>query len=180
MEKSFDAFQAPPRLLLQRDYASFGRRLAAYLVDIIILLFVGAVPERLLGSLGQWFALALGVTYAIGFIAIGATPGMRIMKIHVIDNQFATPGLVRSAKRWLLPGLVALVFQVPFLLQNEGRSLDLNPLLSTAMVLAAVVGSLDVLWIFRDEQRRALHDIVADTLVIPDAVMAPSVPDFHG
>ena len=166
------------RQLQRRDYASFLRRLAAYVVDSIILIFVSAIPERMLGDIWNWFAVLIGIGYAIGFIAIGATPGMRILHIHVIDERRGLPGLERSAMRWLIPGLTTLVLQLAVILPNERSSLELSSPLGFLMVLAMIVGSLDCLWILWSDRRQALHDIVADTMVVPDWVIAPEVPNF--
>ncbi len=167
------------RQLQRRDYASFLRRLAAYVVDSIILIFVSAIPERVLGDIWNWFAVLIGIGYAIGFIAIGATPGMRILQ-HPCHRRAARParaGTLGDALAHSGPD-DARSPDSQSSCRSERSSLELSSPLGFLMVLAMIVGSLDCLWILWSDRRQALHDIVADTMVVPDWVIAPEVPNF--
>ncbi|MEI2731607.1 MAG: RDD family protein [Dermatophilaceae bacterium] len=80
----------------------------------------------------------------------GATPGKRILGIAV--RRVGRPGpltLVEALRRQVLP-----------------RGLDLLGLVPGIAIVANLVSLLDNLWLLWDPRRQALHDKVADTLVV--------------
>jgi uncharacterized RDD family membrane protein YckC len=101
-----------------------------YWIDLAL-----AGDPGLWGSLG--LAIAIVALYLFLFQAgLGGTPGMRLLRLRVIDVYGDPPGLVRSAIRTL--GYVAS---------------------------AATLG-LGFVWIAFDREKRGLHDWVAGTYVI--------------
>ncbi|MFJ4406428.1 RDD family protein [Streptomyces sp. NPDC088910] len=123
--------------------ASWGRRVAAALIDGIIMY----VPERIvwyaLGSTpaaAQWGALlvlliAIGLSYVAG--TTGQTPGKKVVGIHLLreaDGQVL--GVGRAFGRWLLH------------------------------ILDAVCCGLGYLWPLWDEKRQTFADKIVRSVVI--------------
>src|SRR5512142_289321 len=101
--------------------ATMGRRLAAYLIDVILMFVVAVLLGLLLGLLLPAGAsdgsvlvvvLVLGFVYEVGFIAVrGATPGKSAVGIRVIrEVDGRVPGWGPALVRWLIPTAAGLVF----------------------------------------------------------------------
>jgi uncharacterized RDD family membrane protein YckC len=154
------AVDAAPRRLLARpsrtavaEHAGLVSRAGAGIADLVILhavfliacavvggvlALLGAEPARTLAAElagAAWLGFA-AVYYAGFWSAVGQTPGMRAMRIVVLDERGRPPGLGRALVRFA----AALV--------------------ATAFVL---VGFVPVLV---DRRARALPDIVARTVVV--------------
>lgn len=152
-------------MLAQRNFATFWVRLGAALLDALVLGIVRELSWEVLPLDAVPQVPLLDVLYAIGFIAAGATPGMRAVKIRVIDAQGRPPGLKRSIIRYIIPGLSLLPLLI--LLTIPGTSLELG--LTFAFVAGAVlmaIGLLDPLWMIWDENKQTLHDELAHTYVV--------------
>lgn len=148
--------------------AGFGRRMVAFLIDsvivglpIVLALAVVALslPIEILDDLGAFagpvvaFVLfALALTYAYNLLdgsAAQATVGKRVMGLKVID--VTTGGRVGSEELHKRVALKTLVPGVLNLLPGVGGLLALGYYLSA----------------LADQPRRAPHDRVASTLVVP-------------
>lgn len=96
--------------------ASMSRRLAARMIDGLILTFVALLGFLLMQSaLVVWLVvLVLGSVYEVGFIAVrGATPGKSAVGLRVIrEVDGRVPGWGSSAIRWLIPNAAGLFFVV--------------------------------------------------------------------
>ena len=145
------------------NYAGFGSRLAAYLIDVAIvfallllpLIVAGfvVVPARLnnepLKPLGVIIVLAcVLIAILVGFIyhlyftgAKGATPGKKIMKLKVVlaDGKYPI-GYAKAFLRLIGYALSGMICYIGFL-----------------MIL------------FDKEQHRGLHDRIAGTVVIKES-----------
>lgn len=140
---------APPRLITA-GIATRGIALAidAALANLIVLVLAAlvALVGSLVGDLRpQWlvallatagWALLVGGYFTICWTATGQTPGMRLMHVRVVTRHGGHVSFVRALVR--LGGLVLAII----------------PLFA---------GFLPVLF---DEQRRALQDLLAHTLVV--------------
>jgi len=94
-------------------------------------------PVWLVGALvGGGWALVLGTYFVAFWTVAGQTPGMRLMRLRMHDDTGAPPGLGRSLLR-----LIGLALSIVFLF---------------AGFLPALV----------DDRRRALHDLLAGTVVV--------------
>ena len=122
--------------------ATFGQRLGAYLIDIVIV----NVAIFVLGSLvrgagpGILLALALGLGYFSLFEGSGSgqTVGKRLVRIRVVDFESGLPipygrAFVRNAGRWV----------------------------------SGIVVGLGYLWMLWDRDRQTWHDKFAQTTVVP-------------
>ena len=134
------------------EYGGFATRGVALVIDALlvqlVLLIGGALiglvaslfgqlrPEWLVGALaGAAWLLVVG-TYFVGFwSSVGQTPGMRLMRLRVVDRSGAPPSVGRS------------------LIRLFGLALAIIPLFA---------GFLPVLF---DHRRRALQDFLAGTVV---------------
>lgn len=128
----------------QQPYPSFFARAAAFLIDwAIVLLLSMFIAFSTADGIESRTPIALVVLslYEIGFlIAIGATPGKMALRMHV-----AGPGGQRlDPDKIILRYLVFLV----------GNLLIVGIAISVALILT-------------DPQRRALHDRIANTRVLP-------------
>jgi uncharacterized RDD family membrane protein YckC len=128
----------------QTQYAGFGVRLAAWLIDGILLGIVNAIVQAAAGQVaGAIFSIALGIGYAIYFIGSpsGQTVGMRAMNIRVVDAQ--TSGRVDYG-RCVVRYLVA--------------------------ILSALALLLGYFWMLWDPRNQTWQDKAAGTVVVPTSL----------
>lgn len=137
---------------MNTNFAGFGRRLVATILDGIILSVVGTLVGSLIGvfvqagggnigtgmTLSQIVSFVLGVFYIIVYQAkAGQTLGKKVMGVKVVDYQGKTPTM--------------LTF---FLREYIGK-------LVSAIIL--LIGFLMILW---DGKKQGLHDKIASTYVV--------------
>jgi uncharacterized RDD family membrane protein YckC len=141
---------APPPPTAQTAYApsgpsgpraSFGRRLVAYLIDVVVYLvayfilwaIIGDTPASLLTTL-----LFLGYFAYFEGGPRGQTPGKMVMGIRVIDFTSGGPiGYGRGVVRYL------------------GR------------LVSGIVCLLGYFWMLWDKEKQTWHDKIATTVVVP-------------
>lgn len=152
--------------------ASFGQRLGAYLLDVVIVIIpfliivallggfdadnfdadTGRVEEGILAE-GAVFATLLGLVLSMGYFtfleggASGQTIGKKALGIRVIRQE--TGGTVGYARA---------------LARNAVRSLP-----GLIRFLSVLWTLLDGLWMLWDRENQTLHDKAARTLVVPVA-----------
>ena len=132
--------------------ANFGQRLAAYLIDVIIL----AIPYGILLAVVEpvvayLFALVIGIVYFSYFegSASGQTPGKKVLKIRVVDFNSGGPiGMGRALVRYV----ARIVSSIPF--------------------------ALGYLWMLWDREKQTWHDKLGSTVVVPES--AYPVPSWQG
>jgi uncharacterized RDD family membrane protein YckC len=94
-------------------------------------------PEWLVAALaGAWWTVVAGTYFVLFWRVTGQTPGLRLMRLRVVDVHGSPPGLGRSVLRLV------------------GLFLAIAPLFA---------GFLPVLL---DRRRRGLHDFLAGTVVV--------------
>ncbi len=83
--------------MAQVEYMGFWVRLAAYLIDSILLL----VPFLVVSRFGApWLIYVIALVYAVLFIGLkGQTPGKMAMGIQVVDERGQVPGIARAVLR---------------------------------------------------------------------------------
>lgn len=121
-------------------YAGFGRRLAAWLIDVIILSVVAGLLPVGNSLLSAWLvALFLNGLYTVGFFAHprGQTVGFMAVGIRLVDagtgGQVVT---VQAVRRWL------------------------------ASYLSSFALAVGYLWMLWDGRRQTWHDKLASTVVV--------------
>ena len=141
----------------EHELASWGRRLAALLVDVTVLilvittaLFAAGVPaEELRDRMREGETLLLVVLFlvpeAIYYTALigsrSQTFGKMALGIRVVDAESNSPiGYVRAFRRWVSTAALRALFTVPTI--------------------------LDHLWPLRDPRNQTLHDKVARSVVV--------------
>lgn len=111
------------------------------------------------------------ILYGLGFTALGATPGKRLLGLRIVDREQRRPGLARSFVRNLIPGFKWCWPILIFLLDPRfDYYLEVyQPL--RFIVLLLFFGPLFVLIselaaIAEKPYRQVLHDKLAGTYVI--------------
>lgn len=147
-----DALPPPPAL---RPLASLGSRLAARLLDGLLVVLVSVVPILLMADIDidegvfdipswlTWSTWLAGVAYEVLAVALtGKTLGKHLLGIRVVDEETAgLPDLGQATRRAspTLLGAVPVLGGLSFLLY------------------------LPVLW---NPRRKGLHDAIAETVVV--------------
>ncbi len=121
--------------------ASFGRRLVAYLIDVILIGIVGGVLVAIFGTeIGYGLDLLIGIAY-FGYLEggpKGQTLGKMALGIRVIDFTSGGPiGYGRGVVRYL------------------GR------------IVSGIVCLLGYLWMLWDKEKQTWHDKIASSVVVP-------------
>jgi len=152
---------APVEYRDELEPADRGRRLLAYLIDlgINLVVFLPAVvgvlrykPERGIGALGGsliMFSLVCGLALTVYWFVLmyrnGQSIGKRAMGMRIVRTDGSRASLLRMvALRYFVPGLIGSI-----------------PYVGWTFTLA------NFLWIF-GEERRCLHDLICDTMVVND------------
>jgi uncharacterized membrane protein YhaH (DUF805 family)/uncharacterized RDD family membrane protein YckC len=122
-------------------FASFGQRLGAILIDVVVFVTVGAVLETAAHTLGwsdsgEFAGELFAIAYICGANAYGKSIGKAVLGIEVVNRDWKRPGLIGGIVRWFISNVSGL-----FLL----------------------LGYLNVFW---DRERRAWHDHAAGTWVV--------------
>jgi uncharacterized RDD family membrane protein YckC len=152
---------APAEFRDELEPAERGRRLLAALIDlgINLLVFMPAVigllrykPERGIGALGGslvMFTVVCGLALTVYWFVLmyrnGQSIGKRVMGIRIVRTDGSRASLGRMiGLRYFVPGLIGAIPYVGWVFNIA------NPL-----------------WIF-GEERRCLHDLICDTMVVND------------
>jgi uncharacterized RDD family membrane protein YckC len=116
---------------------TIGFAVTSAVVGLILSLFTAVEvtsPGAVLGTVGVWTAVVAGY-FTLFWTVAGQTPGMRLMRVQVLDERGGFPHLARSAWRFVW------------------------------MLLAAIPLFAGYLLVLVDARRRALHDLLAGTTV---------------
>jgi uncharacterized RDD family membrane protein YckC len=144
-------------VVADRELASWGRRLAALLIDGVILatvilvtvLVAGVEPEELNNRIREGETLLLLILFVVpeaiyDTAMIGSrnqTFGKMAVRIKVVDAESRSSiGYVRAFKRWLSTAFLWALFTVP--------------------------GVVDHLWPLRDRRNQTFHDKLARSIVV--------------
>lgn len=185
--------QSPPAVK-RTPIAGLWRRLAAYLIDGIILgvpaLLLGLAVFRWVSSLGQAGRL-IGFVVALIYFGLlnsrlggGQTLGKRLLGIRVTDRAGKALSPMRSVLRFL-------VLAIPYFL--NGLWFDVNAASVGAMeyllgaflifVVFGGIGAIVYLFVFNRRTRQSLHDLAVGSFVVrgpPAAVpIGLSTPRLH-
>ena len=120
--------------------ASFGQRLGAYLIDVILIGIVLGILTVILKTPGYFIGIAIGLAYFIYFEGSpsGQTLGKRALGIRVID--YSTGGPLGYGKAFL---------------RYVGR------------IASGAICALGYLWMLWDKEKQTWHDKIAGTVVVP-------------
>jgi len=126
-------------------YATFGRRLWAAVLTLLVDLVVYGVMASLagdaaLGPFAFWYAL-----HHVGLVVEGGTFGHRLAGLRVVSTDGTRVGILHA-----------------FVRELSRLFLSIPPL------------GLGVLWMLDEPQRRTWHDILGGTVVVRERVAAAS------
>ena len=122
--------------MAETEYMGFWIRLAAAVIDGIIIGIIGGIIDAITGV--PYFSYILSLLYYVLFIGLkGQTPGKMALGIQVVTAQHEVPGVPRAILREVLGKLV-----------------------STVVIL------LGFFWIGWDRHKRGWHDHISGTYVI--------------
>ena len=174
--------------------AGLGRRLAAYVLDWLVTFILGCLLTAAAGMIllrstdggrrdasdraiyasviiaGLVIPVWLAMTVA-GWAWWGRTLGKVAVSIRVVDRRGRPPGIARALVRMM----IYIIENVPpaVALPVAGMALALRPDLSappiqllTACGAALVAPLVSLALMLRDPARRALHDLLAGTIVV--------------
>ncbi len=162
-------------------FAGFWRRIAAFLVDALLLGLVGHVLGLLLYDtfvgLGPWgrcvgFGVALAYFVPQECGAGGQSPGKRLLRIRVVDAQGRALGAGRGALRYA-------IFGVPYFLNGALLPMDVATFAGGfpfAVVAAGGMVALAYLLAFNRRTRQSLHDFAVGAFVVRAGAGAPRMP----
>jgi uncharacterized RDD family membrane protein YckC len=125
-------------LVVDAAVLTVGFAVASGVVGLILSLFTAVEvtsPGAVVGVAGGWTVVVVGY-FVLFWTLAGETPGMRLMRMRVLDEHGAPPGVGRS------------------LLRIVGA------------VLAAIPLFAGYLLVLVDDRRRGLHDMIARTVVV--------------
>jgi uncharacterized RDD family membrane protein YckC len=174
--------------------ATFGSRLAAYMLDwlvtfILACLFVAAGGLMLLRasdmgrtdpSDSEIFAFFIIVSLVVpvwavmtvtGWAWYGRSVGKLAMNLRVVGRNGRRPGLPRSLVRLVVYALESLPLALVAPVGASAWMLRANSATRPVMVVGAVALALpivSVIVLLRDRSHRALHDLAAGTMVVTD------------
>jgi len=173
-------------------YASFETRLVAFVLDLIVLFSVFALffavaffqvllrtdfGEKDTPDSATWTAVIILATYYFLFLPLyfiglwawrGQTVGQMAMVIKVVRRGGRPIGLARAAVRVGGLNFLPLIFVVSLLAAgtSEDALVALLWVLAIVGLVLVAIQVLGCLMIPFDRERRALHDRLADTLVV--------------
>jgi uncharacterized RDD family membrane protein YckC len=168
------------------DYASFGQRFLALLIDGLALSFVVVVlvvlpSSETVTSVGLLLWVIGCSAYNIGFTATsGQTLGKRVADIQVRRADGGAVGWWEAFLRYLpqLMGSMLMALSVavstaavgaPELARNEGAMAGVGVVMGLAgmfQMLLTVYSIGDIIAFFTNRRHRALHDFIAGTVVV--------------
>lgn len=161
-----------PNIKETRKIAGFWRRLAAFMVDSILMglfgMLLGIFLFDFFASLGPWGRI-LGFSIALMYfgtfnsaIGNGQTLGKRLLKIKVVNKKGLTISFLRSMLRYS-------IFALPFFLNNWWIPIPsgLYIVIYIFSILIFGIGASTVyLFIFNRRTRQSLHDLLLGTYVV--------------
>ncbi|HKC45934.1 MAG TPA: RDD family protein [Burkholderiales bacterium] len=131
------------------EYAGFWVRLAAFLLDALILaavvlvIGIGFLATR--SSVGMEVVLALGLAASWFYFSFmesgpsGGTPGKRAFGLQVLSDRMARISFLRATVRWAARAISAAVLAIGYLMQPfTARKQALHDLVAHTVVLSRV------------------------------------------
>lgn len=162
----------PSAGVMSPPYASWGRRLGGYLIDVAII----TIPELIIAFGAHW----ISITHTVNPVTLQSTPHVHTRPVVFIFPliTLAYGMLFVGSERGQTPGMMAVGVQARD--PRTGGSIGYGRALWRAFFefLMAIVYSIpwiiDMLWPLWDGQKQTLHDKVSNTIVIRTDQNQPS------
>jgi uncharacterized RDD family membrane protein YckC len=139
-----DAFgvppQAPPEAQRTGPRASFGERLLAWIIDLVIIGVVQGILFGVLKTAGTGLGGLVGLAYIIYLEGSpsGQTVGKKVMNIRIVDAENGGPiGYGRAILRYI------------------------------GKIVSGIPCGLGYFWMLWDPNKQTWHDKIANTVVVP-------------
>lgn len=185
-DKDFDKNEN--RKIANRNLATYGSRFYAALIDSILYMSISLLSYKI----QSWNTWNFSFFYLLEFIYFsyelflsaryGQTVGKMLLKIKIFKMDGSNIGMRESFLRLipnLIPLLLTFIFYLYFFNQlNESFFKDsdfseltmkfqkLNPYSKYTLILTYFVASLELVTMFLNKERRAVHDLIAGTIVL--------------
>ena len=140
-----------PEIEVAQEYASFGRRLGAHLIDSVILNVIAFVGGFVTGIAGG---------------AVGGDPGGISIVAMIIGGVVPLVYFVWFwSKKGATPGKLAVGIQV---IRRDGNLPTAGQSFVRALgyIVSSLFFCLGFLWMLWETEKRTWHDMMADTLVV--------------
>jgi uncharacterized RDD family membrane protein YckC len=155
------------------EYKGALIRLAAALIDFVLLTIVGWILRIIIGRVGgvqhmpEYVVLSYGLIYFGGFWWWrGKTPGKMVIGAKVVRTDGSPVGMERAFLRFLF-----------YLVPIYGPIVFFTSLVSAWFTFALpIVGLLSI---FFSRQRRGIHDLIAGTCVVNTRARATQPEEFE-
>ena len=171
-------------------YAGFGRRLTVLVVDLPLAMVVWWGFSQLNAYAVAWRSFAMVAVSAMAchvlwwtlITSFGGTPGKLLLGMRIVDGEGRYLGWGRAILRELpyLPWTaidLAMWWKIMRALEAGRHAGEpdpaklwamyaANPWYASAAAVIGVIGLVDVLVIFTNRRRRALHDYIAGSVVV--------------
>lgn len=120
----------------QFKYASFRKRLAAYLVDYFIISVIYWIIA-LFGNMGTFLSFIILFVYLIGFWSLtGQTPGKAALGIKIVRQDGTDIGLVNAILRFIGYIVSSIIFFIGFLMIGlHGKKRGLHDLIAATVAI---------------------------------------------
>ncbi len=141
------------------EYKGALLRLAAILIDVVILSVVAVIIEQITSPPG-WAGLIIGFIYFVGFWTWrGQTPGKMLIGARIVKADGTAIGFPKALLRYLfylIPSYAPILVLATLILwfgKNMGW-------------LGPVIGLIGIIIVGLNQEKRGLHDMISGTIVI--------------
>ncbi len=186
--KDKDLEKNKDRKIANRNLATYGSRFYAALIDTVLYMSISLLSYKI----QSWNTWNFSFFYLLEFLYFsyelflsaryGQTVGKMVLKIKIFKMDGSNIGMRESFLRLipnLIPLLLTFVFYLYFFSQlNDSffqsnsfsdltsRFEKLNPYSKYIIILTYFVASLELVTMFLNKERRAVHDLIAGTIVL--------------
>lgn len=170
---------APEVRLPDHLLGTLPRRIAAFLIDVIILAVPGNIIGMLffdylsrIGSLGALFGFVLALPYFAIFNSekgYGQTPGKRLLRVQVVDKDGNMIPFTSAIARYS-------IFAIPYCISDMALPTSRMPWLISILYYVVVYGvGLGTLYLifFNRHTRQGLHDLAVGSYVVDSRGTGP-------
>lgn len=171
-DAGFDSPYAPPTASLATStrivsggeviHAGFWKRVAASLIDTLIVGVIGGVLATFVGAL---LGLAMSVSFADSLMGLGPLPLQIVTNLLSIAATAAYYAGFHSARMQATPGKMVVGIKV---VRSDGHPITLARGIGRyfASWISYLIVGIGLLMAAFTDRKRALHDMICDTLVV--------------
>jgi len=146
------------------NYAGFGKRLVAFIIDTIIFMVIFGILSSILGAVGLNFMPDMSAMTPEEMLAggMGAMMGVQLISTLIYILYYA---FFESREKQATPGKMAMSLRVTTM--NGGRLSFLHALgRNAAKIISQIILMIGYIMAAFTGKKQALHDMIASTLVL--------------